>query len=134
MLGTTNLYNDMILSTLSINSHDFAFGFPKGLVPIKIVFLTCKPVILLLISQCGTTLNNPRTHERVCFVCSEKGSPCFFSGFVKSRNQTLKIMDRIIMSKISPHSIKVDDNLLLRFDFSLGLEKSALWAAWLLVS
>ena len=122
----------MILSTLSINSHDFAFGFPKGLIPIKIVFLTCKPVIFLLISQCGTTLNNPGTHERACFVCNEKGCPCFFSGFVKSRNQTLKIMDRIIMSEISPpppHSIKVDDNLLLRFDFSLGLEKSALWAA-----
>ena len=29
MLGTTNLHNDMILSTLSISSHGFAFGFPK---------------------------------------------------------------------------------------------------------
>ena len=27
LLGTTNLYNGMILSTLSISSHDFALGF-----------------------------------------------------------------------------------------------------------
>ena len=29
MLGITNLHNDMILSTLSISSRVFAFGFPK---------------------------------------------------------------------------------------------------------
>ena len=31
MLGTTNLHNGMILSTLSISSHGFAFGFPETL-------------------------------------------------------------------------------------------------------
>ena len=30
MLGTTDLHNRMILSTLSISSHDFAFGFSKS--------------------------------------------------------------------------------------------------------
>ena len=29
MLGTMNLHNGMILSTLNRSSHDFAFGFPK---------------------------------------------------------------------------------------------------------
>ena len=55
MLEITTLYNSMILFTLSISSHGFAFCFPKGLIPMEIVFLTYKPIIFLLISQCGTT-------------------------------------------------------------------------------
>ena len=34
----------MILFTLSISSHDFVLGFPKGLKPTKIVFLDYKRI------------------------------------------------------------------------------------------
>ena len=33
LLGITTFYNDMILYTLSISSHGFVLGFPKGHVP-----------------------------------------------------------------------------------------------------
>ena len=42
----TRLSNGMILSTLSISSHGFALGFPKGLMPMELVFLTYKPMII----------------------------------------------------------------------------------------
>ena len=54
----------MILSTLSIISSNFTFGFSNGIVPIKIVFLTYKPIFFLLVSQCATTpFNNPQHEE-----------------------------------------------------------------------
>ena len=34
-----DLHNGMILSTLSISSHDFAFGFSKSLVPMEMYYL-----------------------------------------------------------------------------------------------
>ena len=43
MLGTTALHNGMILSALSISSHGFAFGFPKGLIPMDIYSLLINP-------------------------------------------------------------------------------------------
>ena len=52
VLGTTNLYNGMILS--SIKFHGFTFGFPKMPHTNGDVFLTYKFVIILLISQRGT--------------------------------------------------------------------------------
>ena len=45
MLGITTLQNGMILSTLSISSHGFAWASPKGLIPMEIVFLTYKLII-----------------------------------------------------------------------------------------
>ena len=42
----TTLHNGMISSTLNISSHGFALGFPKGLVPMKIVFFDYKPRII----------------------------------------------------------------------------------------
>ena len=61
LLGTTTLHNGMILSTLSMNSHDFALGFPKGPHTSGDVFLTYKSMIILLISQCGTQQSSRRT-------------------------------------------------------------------------
>ena len=46
-------FNGMTLSTLSINSHDFAFSFPKWSHTDGDVFITYKPMIIPLISQCG---------------------------------------------------------------------------------
>ena len=54
MLGIMTLHNGMILSTLSISSHVFALGFPKRPHTNGDVFLTYKPMIIPLISQCGT--------------------------------------------------------------------------------
>ena len=56
LLGITNLHNGMTLSTLSISSHGFAFGFPKKSHTNGDVFLTYKLMINPLISRCGTTL------------------------------------------------------------------------------
>ena len=56
MLETTNLHNDMILYKLSISSHGFTFGFPEKPRTNGDVFLTYKPMINPLISQCGTPL------------------------------------------------------------------------------
>ena len=63
VLGTTTLHNGMILSTLSINSHGFAFGFPKGPHTYRDVFLTYKLMIIPLISQCG----NPSQQSSIIF-------------------------------------------------------------------
>ena len=54
MLGITNLHNSMILSTLNISFHRFAFGFPKIPHTNGDLFLTYKPMIIPLISQCAT--------------------------------------------------------------------------------
>ena len=62
MLGITTLHNGMILSTLSISSHDFAFVSPKGLIPNGEVFLTYKPMIISLIRRCGTPHQPSSTH------------------------------------------------------------------------
>ena len=56
LLEVTDLHNGMILSTLSISSHGFALGFPKGFIPIEIVFLTYKPRMEL--TNVGLTPNN----------------------------------------------------------------------------
>ena len=45
-LINTTLHNGMILSTLSISSHDFALCFSKDIAPMKIVFLDYKPMII----------------------------------------------------------------------------------------
>ena len=50
---TSLFFNGMTLSTLSINSHDFAFCFPKWSHTNGDVFITYKPMIIPLISQCG---------------------------------------------------------------------------------
>ena len=46
ILGTTTLYNGMILSTLSMSSLGFAFGFPKRPHTNGDVFLIYKPMII----------------------------------------------------------------------------------------
>ena len=46
LLGTTTLHNDMILSTLDINSHGFTFDFPKKSHTSGEVFLTYKSIIV----------------------------------------------------------------------------------------
>ena len=60
MLETTTLYNGMILSTLSISSRDFAFGFPKIPHTNGDVFLTCKPMIIPKLANVGLPPNDPR--------------------------------------------------------------------------
>ena len=50
MLETTTLHNDMILSTLSIISHDFVFCFPKKPHTNGDVFLTYKSMINPLVN------------------------------------------------------------------------------------
>ena len=47
VLGITDFHNGMILSTLSISSHGFAFGFPKKPPTIGDVFLTFELIIIL---------------------------------------------------------------------------------------
>ena len=59
MLVITTLHNGMILSTLSISSRGFTFGFPKRLHTNGDVFLIYKLVIILLISQRGTPFQQP---------------------------------------------------------------------------
>ena len=54
MFVITDIHNGMILSILSISSRDFAFGFLKRPRTNRDVFLTYKPMIIPLISQCGT--------------------------------------------------------------------------------
>ena len=72
MLGTMNLHDGMILSILIISSRDFAFGFPTRPHTNGDVFLTYKPMIIPLISQCGTPseqsstiLLSNKVHHRV---------------------------------------------------------------------
>ena len=56
MLEITNLNNGMILSTLSISSHGFAFDFFLRPHINGDVLLTYKPMINPLISRCRTPL------------------------------------------------------------------------------
>ena len=46
LLGITTLHNGMILSTLSISSHGFTFGFPKRSRTNGDVFLTYKSMTI----------------------------------------------------------------------------------------
>ena len=55
-LRTTTLHNGMILSTLSIDSHDFVFCLLKRPHINEDVFLTYKLTINPLVSRCGTPL------------------------------------------------------------------------------
>ena len=54
MLGITNLHDGMILSTLSVSSHGFVFGFPKRSRTNRDVFLPYKSMINPLISRYET--------------------------------------------------------------------------------
>ena len=54
VLEKTTLHNGMIMSTLSISSRGFAFGFSKRPHTNGDVFPTYKLMIIPLISQCGT--------------------------------------------------------------------------------
>ena len=74
MSGITTLHSGMILSTLSINSHCFTFGFTKRPRTNEDVLFNYKPMINLLISRCGTPpFNNPqqppsnKVHHRASF-------------------------------------------------------------------
>ena len=78
MLGTTILYNGMILSTLSISSHGFAFGFPERPHTNGDVFLTSKHMINPLISQCGTPLPTILPSNKV----NHRVSPSLFDTLV----------------------------------------------------
>ena len=62
MLGITDLHDGMILSTLSVSSRDFVFGFPKRPRTNGDVFFAYKLVIVPLISQCGCEI--PHRLER----------------------------------------------------------------------
>ena len=71
LLEITTLHNGMILSTLSISSRGFTFGFPKRPHTSGDVFLTYKLMIILLISKCGpptlqssTILSSNKVHHR----------------------------------------------------------------------
>ena len=68
LLKITTLHNSIRLSTLSISSHDFAFGFPKMSRTNGDVFLTYKPMINPLINRCGTPLptifHSNKVHNR----------------------------------------------------------------------
>ena len=57
----------MILSTLNISSRGFAFGFPKRYPTNEDVFFTYEPMIIPLISQCGTPSqqSSSRTNYKV---------------------------------------------------------------------
>ena len=46
MLDEPTFHNDMILSALSISSHDYALGFPEGLRPMEIAFIHYKLMII----------------------------------------------------------------------------------------
>ena len=61
LLETTALHNGMILSTLSISSHIFTFGYPKMPHSNEDVFYTYKPMIIPLISRCGTPYQQSST-------------------------------------------------------------------------
>ena len=76
MLGTTTLHNGMILSTLSISSHGFAFGFPERPHTNGDVFLTYKPMIIPLISHCRTPSqqSSANKNDQICklsYYCSQ---------------------------------------------------------------
>ena len=59
-LDTTYLHNGMILSTLGLSPHGFAFGLtPKGLIPMEIFVHPYIPMILPTSSQCGTLVVYP---------------------------------------------------------------------------
>ena len=60
MLGTMTLHNDMIFSTLSINSRNFTFGFPN--LHTNSDSVPYKSMINHLVSQCGISLL-PIYHE-----------------------------------------------------------------------
>ena len=60
ILDTTYLHNGMILSTLGLSPHGFAFGLtPKGLIPMEIFVHPYIPMILPTSSQCGTLVVYP---------------------------------------------------------------------------
>ena len=66
MLWTTTLHNSMILSTLSISSHGFAFGFPKALIPMEMYSLLINSWWFPKLANVGLLSNNsqqssPRT-------------------------------------------------------------------------
>ena len=65
LLEITTLYNGMILSTLSIRSRGFTFGFPKRDHANGDVFLTYKSMINLLISRCETSLSTILSSSKV---------------------------------------------------------------------
>ena len=59
-LDTTYLHNGMILSTLGLSPHGFAFGLtPKGLIPMEIFVHPYISMILPTSSQCGTLVLYP---------------------------------------------------------------------------
>ena len=59
-LDTTYLHNGMILSTLGLSPHGFAFGLtPKGLIPMEIFVHPYISMILPTSSQCGTLVVYP---------------------------------------------------------------------------
>ena len=66
LLEITTLHNGMILSTLSINSRDFALGFSKRPCTNGDVFLTYKPTIIPKLANVGLPPNNLQ-HYRACF-------------------------------------------------------------------
>ena len=59
-LDSTYLHIGMILSTLGLSPHGFAFGLtPKGLIPMEIFVHPYIPMILPTSSQCGTLVVYP---------------------------------------------------------------------------
>jgi len=59
-LDTTYLHTGMILSTLGLSPHGFAFGLtPKGLIPMEIFVHPHIPMILSTSNQCGTLFIYP---------------------------------------------------------------------------
>ena len=61
-MDTTYLHNGMILSTLGLSPHGFAFRLtPKGLIPMEIFVHPYIPMILPTSSQCGILVVYPTT-------------------------------------------------------------------------
>jgi len=59
-MDTTYLHIGMILSTLGLSPHGFAFGlYPKGLIPMEIFVHSYIPMTLSISSQCGTLVVYP---------------------------------------------------------------------------
>ena len=93
------LCNDMILFTLSINFHDFIFGFPKRFHTNGDVFLTYKLMIIPLISRCGALLltilkNDDQLFELINYVyfVQESNEKLFYKLLIEHVEELLPVV------------------------------------------
>ena len=67
-LGIMTLHDGMILSTLSLSSHDFVLGFPKGLKPMEMYSLLINPGSFPKLVNVKLPPNNPPIEQSTPFV------------------------------------------------------------------